>query len=80
MQVLSAEGDGSFEKALDVYVLFVASTWDYLEDSTKLGQFEVRDNIEEPFRDWVVQNFYRLWRIELLDFFRNDMEDRLFAT
>ena len=57
---MSAEGDGSFEKALDVDVLFVASTWDYLEDSTKLGQFEVRDNIEEPFRDWVVHNFYLL--------------------
>ena len=57
---MSAEGDGSFEKALDVDVLFVASTWDDLEDSTKLGQFEVRDNIEEPFRDWVVLNSYCL--------------------
>ena len=57
---MPSESDGCFEKALAVDVLFVASTWDYWEDNTKLGQFEVRDNIEEPFQDWVVQNSYRL--------------------
>ena len=38
---LTAECDGGSEKALDVDVLFVASTWDYGEDCSELRQFEV---------------------------------------